>query len=89
MTAPSIANTTRPRPAGMGYVCDRWFSNPARCTNPDLPALARCQAPATVRLTLLTPTDCYQLKHCPDCAQWLRQEAKKGATFEILAETPL
>ena len=78
-----------PRPAGMGYTCDRWYPNPAHPSNPDLPQLKRCIAPATLRLTIVTPTDCYQVKHCPACADWLRREAEQGATFEILAEIPL
>jgi hypothetical protein len=61
---------------------------PTRPINPgtDLPLLLRCYEPATVRLTILTPTDCYDVKRCPACAGALRQQVRRGATFEILAE---
>ncbi|MCL4296411.1 MAG: hypothetical protein KJ077_11815 [Anaerolineae bacterium] len=80
--------TTRifPRPAGMGYICDNWYPNPAYRPDSDLPQLLRCQEPATTRLTLLTPDDCYQVKRCSGCANRLRQEAARGAMFEIVAE---
>lgn len=77
------------RPAGIGTICDAWYPNPAYRPGSDLPQLLRCYEPATVRLTILDSTDCYDVKRCPACAQELRGRTARGATFEILAETPL
>lgn len=74
------------RPAGLGILCDAFYKNLKYQPNSDLPLLLRCQEPAAVRLTILTPDDCYQVKRCEECAEELRQEAARGATFEILAD---
>jgi len=75
---------TTPRPAGLGLACDAW----QHTSNPADSFLRRCSQQATVRLTILTSTDCYDVKRCPACADELRRRAISG-TIEILAESKL
>lgn len=75
---------TTPRPAGLGLACDAWYPT-GSLTGPHL---CRCNRQAAVRLTILTTTDCYDVKRCPACADELRRRAINGS-IEILTESKL
>lgn len=78
-----------PRPAGMSYECDNFLPNPACEPGSDAPLLLHCPNPATFRMVIQTPDDCYAVKRCKDCAGDLRSKAFVGDTFEILEDKPI
>lgn len=78
-----------PRPAGMGYVCDNFLPNLDYQPGSDLPLLIHCPNPASHRMVIQTPDDCYAVKRCQICAGELRTQAFVGATFEILKDEPI
>lgn len=79
---------TYPRPAGQRPICDAWLPvpTPGPAAQPG-PRLRRCRRHAAFRLTLLTAAECITVNRCPACANELREQARAGATFEIIADS--
>jgi hypothetical protein len=78
-----------PRPAGMSYDCDNFLPNLDYQPGSDLPRLLHCPNPASYRMVIQTPGDCYAVKRCTSCSGELRTQAFVGATFEILEDEPI
>ena len=85
----SNGHKQHPRPAGMSYECDNFLDNPDYIEGSDLPLLIHCPNPASHRMVIQSPDDCYAVKRCEVCAGELRSRAFVGDTFEILEDEPI
>lgn len=64
-------------------VCDAWHQNP----DPTDAHLIRCRRRARYRLMLRVSGEVQTILRCRQCRDELREQAARGATFEILDET--